>query len=456
MGATSEDVICIGGGTVAEGVCNQLQGSGLRILVVERELVGGECPYWGCIPSKTLLRSAEVLAEAARARDLAASSVEWRTDFGTVSRRTHEMARNLDDSGAEKALEKQGARVVRGAARLTGPRTVVVGDETFTAARGIVIGTGTDASIPDVPGLRHPDTWTNREAVLAEALPESLIVIGGGPIGAELGQGFARLGTQVTIVEVADRILAPEDPAASEILAAQFAKEGIAVRTGAQFASVEHHGGTVTVHLDGGTPITAERLLVAAGRRPRVEGLDLEGAGIRQDKRGFISVNPATLEAAPGIWAGGDITGIGAFTHLAWYHGNVIGKRLLGRDARADHRALPRVTFTDPEVAAVGTSAAAARDELGASCRVVKERVSNTARGAINGEPDGFVQLVADTARGVLVGGTAVGPRSGEIISELALAIRAEVPLPVFADTMHPFPTFSRILDGLAAQLAAG
>ena len=447
------DVICIGGGTVSEGVTNALQGSGLSIAVIEKELVGGECPYWGCMPSKSLLRSAEVLAEAQRAKALAASRVDVDVDFARIATRTHEIARNLDDTNPTKSLEKQGADVIRGSAELRDGRTVAVAGRTLTARRGIVIGTGTDALIPRIDGIGDVASWTNREATLAETRPRSLVVLGGGPIGLELGQAFARFGSEVSIVEAADRVLSSDEPEASAAIEAAFRDEGIDIHTGVTAQRVRQTGDVIEVTLSDGSTVSGEKLLVAAGRTPRLQGLDLDAAGVRSTERGWIAVDSATLEAAPGVYAAGDVTGIGAFTHLSWYHGNIIGRRLRGEDARADHRAIPRVTFTDPEVGSVGLSEQAAREQ-GIDVHVAMDSVGNGARGYINGPPDGMIKLVADARREVLVGACAAGPRSGEIVSELTLAIRAEVPLRILADTLHPFPTFSRLLDGLFAELA--
>lgn len=446
------DVICIGTGTVAEAIASTTAGSGIRLAVVEKELVGGECAYWGCMPSKTLLRSAEVIAEAGRARELAASRIEWQVDFAKVSRRAHWMARELDDSGATRSIQANGATVVRGVARLVGPRTVVVGDRTLTAKLGVVIATGTVPSIPPVPGLRELDVWTNREAVMADTLPPRLLVIGGGPIGVELAQAYARLGSAVTVVEAADRLLPGDDPRAGALLAGYLEADGITLRTGATVAAASRTGGEFRLVLGSGEELRGERLLVAAGRRPQLDGIDLAAAGAGRNEAGWVRVDPHTLEAGDGIWAGGDVTGIGAFTHLAWYHGTIIGRRLQGAPDVADHRALPRVTFTDPEVASVGLSEERAREEL-RDVRTVVADVGESGRGYINGEPGGMIKLVADGERGVLAGATVVSPRGGEILSELTLAIRAAVPLTVLADTMHAFPTFSRILDGMFPRL---
>jgi pyruvate/2-oxoglutarate dehydrogenase complex dihydrolipoamide dehydrogenase (E3) component len=446
------DVICVGTGTVAEAVAAQLEGTGISLAAVERELVGGECPYWGCIPSKTLLRSADVLAEAGRARQLAASRVEWDVDFAKISERANFMARYADDTKSTQAILHKGAIVIRGDGRVTGPRTVMVSDRKLTARKAIVIGTGTSAAIPPIAGLDGVDYWTNRHATLTRDLPRSMLVLGGGPVGVELGQAYARFGTEVRIIEALDRLMPAEEPEAGAELAKAFEADRIAVGLSAKAVAAEKENDGIRVRLETGETFSAERLLVAVGRRPKLAGIDLEAAGISTTEKGWIKVDDKTLMAAPGIWAGGDVTGIGAFTHLSWYHGTIIGKQLKGGHAVADHRAIPRVTFTSPEIASVGLSEANARNQL-TDVRVVSADSGNGTRGYINGPPGGVIKLTADMQRRVLVGALVVGPRAGEMIAELTLAIRAETPLTVLEDTLHAFPTFSRDLDGLFPQL---
>jgi pyruvate/2-oxoglutarate dehydrogenase complex dihydrolipoamide dehydrogenase (E3) component len=332
---------------------------------------------------------------------------------------------------------------------------VTVGDRTLTARRGIVIGTGTSAAVPPIPGLDGVPYWTNREATLTRVLPLSLLVLGSGPIGAELGQAFARFGSKVRVVEALDRLIPGEEPEASVELAKAFEDDGIAVSTSVKAVAASSSADGVTLRVDSGESYSAETLLVAVGRRPKLYGFDLEAAGVSTTEKGWIKVDDTTLVAAPGIWAGGDITGIGAFTHLSWYHGLVIGGQLRGDRAVADHRAVPRVTFTDPEIASVGLSEARAREQL-TGVRTASADSGNGTRGYINGPPGGVIKLIADMERGVLVGALVVGPRAGEMIAELTLAIRAQVPLPVLVDTIHGFPTFSRDLDGLFAKLLDG
>ncbi len=447
------DVICIGAGTGGEALADGLKGTGLSLAVIEKRLVGGECAYWGCMPSKTLLRSAETLAEAGKARELAASRVEWQVDFPKIAKRTHWMARDLDDTNAAKAIEANGARLIRGEARLTGPRNVEVGGRTLEAKRAVVIASGADPAAPAIPGLDGAEYWTNREAVMTSALPASLIVLGGGPVGVELAQAFARFGTRVHVVEALDRLLPADEPEAGKFLAGYFQKEGIGVTTSAGVTRVQQGGDGIQLTLASGQHLSAERLLVATGRRPNLQGFDLAAAGLSATEKGWLRVDPQTLEAGAGIWGAGDVTGIAAFTHLAWYHGGLIARALKGERIHANHSAIPRVTFTDPEVASVGLSEDQARKRF-AHVGTALQDMGETARGYIHGEPGGVIKLVADADRAVLVGATIVSPRAGEIVSELSLAILAEIPLRIMADLMHPFPAFARGLQGMFPKLA--
>jgi len=447
------DVICLGGGVCGEAVAGELKGSGLTLAVIERELVGGECPYWGCIPSKTLLRSAETLDEARDARTLAASRVEWTVDFPKISKRVLWMARDLDDTNAAKAIAGDGVELIRGEAGLTGPRTVTVGGRTLTARKGVVIATGTDPFIPNIPGLMEVPFWTNREATLPKALPASLVILGGGAIGVELGQAYARIGSDVHIIEGGPRVVPMEESEVGELLGKHLAAEGIAVHTGHKVVGVEKTGAGIRVLVDGAPAIEGEVLLVATGRRPRLATVDLAAAGLATTQRGWLEVDPGTLLAADGIYGGGDVTGLGGFTHLSYYHGQLIGRALAGRTARADHSAVPRLTFTDPEVASVGLGEAAAR-AAGIDVITFATDPAESARGYIHDFHEGVVKLVGDRAAGVLVGATILQPRAGEMLSELSLAVKAKTPLAVLADLIHPFPAFSRILGYCLQELA--
>ena len=453
------DVVCLGGGVAGEEIAVGLQDSGITLAVVERELVGGECPYWGCVPSKTLLRSGETLTEADRARLLAASRVEWSVDFPKVSKRVLWMARDLDDSRPAAAMEATGAKLIRGEGKLTDLSTVAVGGEQIVARRAVVIANGSTAAIPPIPGLDTVEYWTNRQAAIPRELPASLAILGGGAIGVELGQAFARLGSSVTIIEAGPMFLGLEEPEAGAALRPHLEGDGVRLMIGDPCVGVEKQSdarSAVIIHLESGAVVAADRLLVATGRRPNVEAW--REAGLAQTDRGWLKVDPATLEARPGVFGAGDITGLGGFTHLAYYHAQVIARRLRGMDARADHSAVPRVTFTDPEVASVGVSEAAARVK-GIDVIVATADPAETARGSIHDFHQGALKLVGDRKRGVLIGATLVTPRGGEILGELVLAIKLGTPLETLADTIHPFPAFNRVLgeslQKLAAQAAA-
>ncbi len=446
------DVVCLGGGVAGEAIAGGLEGSGLTLAVVERELVGGECPYWGCIPSKTLLRSGETLEEAARARRLAASRVDWDVDFPKVSKRVYWMARDLDDTRPAAALEATGAKLVRGEGKLIDPQTVEVGGERLVARRAVVVANGGTAAIPPVPGLETVDYWTNRQATLPRELPASLAVLGGGAIGVELGQAFARLGSKVTVIEAGPRFLGAEEPEAGAALLPHLEADGMTVMVGDACVGIEKTDGGVLLKLKSGASVQAGRLLVATGRRANSEAW--AGARLPRTERGWLKVDPSTLEAAPGVYGAGDVTGLGGFTHLAYYHGQVVARRLRGEDRRADHAAVPRVTFTDPELASVGLSEAAAR-ERGLDVVTASADPAESARGYIHDFHGGALKLVGDRNNGVLVGATLVSPRAGEILGELVLALKAGTPLRTLADVIHPFPAFNRILGAVLQDLAA-
>lgn len=449
------DVICVGAGPAGEAIGVELEGSGLSLAVIERHLVGGECPYWGCMPSKTLLRSAEALSEADRGRELAASRVEYDVDYPKIHKRTMWMVRELDDSGAAKAIQDQGHTVIRGEGRVTGPRSVTVGGRELTATKAIVVATGTEPIVARIPGIEDVGAWTTREAVLAEELPERFVVIGAGPAGVEISQAFLRFGSKVHLFEAAARVLANEEPEAGEYVQKKLVEEGLEISCSTNVDRLDLEDGEIHVHCADGSVVACDKLLVTTGRRPNSDTIDMSAAGLRANERGWVEVDPETLEAADGIYAIGDINGLGGFTHLSHYHGTVVGRRLRGEDVRANHTAIPRVTYTDPEVGSIGLSEAQAREQ-GINVHVRLAEVANSARGAIAGEPGGVIKVVVDTDSKLIVGATLVGPRSGEMLTEFTLAMRAGVPLPVLADTMHAFPTFARILQGVFDGLNRG
>ena len=450
--ADEVDVVVVGMGVGGEEVAGRLASAGLSVVGIENRLVGGECPYWGCVPSKMMIRAANALAEARRIPGLAGlATVE--PDWSPVAKRIREEATDdWDDKIAVDRFVKKGGRFVRGFGRLAGPGRVEVGDQTFVARRGVVVGTGTTPSVPPVDGLAGTPYWTNREAIEVEELPDSLIVLGGGSIGLELAQVFARFGVSVSVVEALDRLLAMEEPDASDLAARALVGDEIAVRTGATAARVEYDGQQFTLVLDDGQRLVAQRLLVATGRRADLGELGLSSVGLPDDAR-FLEVDE-WLRAGERLWGVGDVTGKGAFTHVAMYHADIVVRDILGQGGpAADHRALPRVTFTDPEIGAVGLTEARAR-ERGVPVRTGYTDLITSARGWIHkAGNEGFIKLVADADRDVLVGATSAGPSGGEVLSSLTVAVHAEVPLATPRSMMYAYPTFHRAIEAALADL---
>jgi pyruvate/2-oxoglutarate dehydrogenase complex dihydrolipoamide dehydrogenase (E3) component len=378
--------------------------------------------------------------------------VDWTVDFAKISKRVLDMARNLDDRRPAAAVEATGARLFRGEGTLADLRTVAVGDERLIARRAVVIANGSTAVIPPIPGLDTIEFWTNRQAAIPNERPGSLAILGAGAIGVELGQAFARLGSKVTLIEAGPTFLGNEEPEAGLALRPHLEADGMTLSIGDPCVGVEKQRGGIAIHLKSGAALSADRVLVATGRRPNAE--PWRATGLAQTERGWLKVNPATLEAQPGIFGAGDITGLGGFTHLAFYHGQIIARRLQGMDARADHTAIPRVTFTDPEIASVGLTEAAARAR-GIDVVVASADPGEAARAYIHDFHGGALKLIADRTRGVLIGATLVTPRAGEILGELVLAIKLGTPLTTLADVVHPFPAFNRVLGGSLDELAA-
>ncbi|WP_308249579.1 dihydrolipoyl dehydrogenase family protein [Nocardioides jiangsuensis] len=444
------DVVVIGLGPGGEALATELAGTGLDVVGVDRRLVGGECPYYGCVPSKMIVRAADLLAEASRVQGMA-GDVDLTASWQPVAERiSNEATDDWDDQVAVDRLVDAGVGFVRGHARLTGPRTVEVAGQTYVARIGVVLNTGTEPAAPPVDGLDGTPYWTNREAIAATELPASLVVVGGGAVGVELAQAFARFGVQVTVVEVADRILAPEEPESSQLLTRVLTREGIRVLTGVTVKEVAYDDGQFTVDLDGRT-VTADRLLVAAGRRPNLADLGLETVGL--DPRARAVGVDERMRAGDGLWAIGDITGKGAFTHVSMYQASVAARDIRGLGGpTADYRAVPRVTFSDPEIAAVGMTERQAR-AAGLRVRVGSTDLGASARGWIH-RGEGLVKLVEDADRGVLVGATAVGPSGGEVLSALAVAVHAEVPTATLGSMIYAYPTFHRAIESALADLS--
>jgi pyruvate/2-oxoglutarate dehydrogenase complex dihydrolipoamide dehydrogenase (E3) component len=440
------DAIVIGTGPAGEVAVSRLADQGLRVALVERELIGGECAYWACIPSKTLLRPPEARAEARRAAGVEEPEQRW----AEVARYRDFMIRDLDDSGQVKGYEDRGVTVVKGAARIAAPGRVEVDGRTLETDR-IVVATGSDSMIPPIDGLDEVGYWTNREATTIQEIPRSVLILGGGPVGVELGQFFRRFGAQVTIVQSAERLVDREDPAVGELIAGYLREEGIDVRLDARATAAHRANGRRVLVLEGGEELAAQELLIATGRRPRVAGIGLESIGIEPDPKG-IAIDER-CRAADGVWAIGDVTGVMPFTHVGMYQGRIASADIAGRPAKADYAAIPRVVFSDPEIAAVGSTEQQARDR---GIDVATSRVSLADAIArpwtYEQDPRGDLGLIADRERGVLVGAWAVAPLAGEWIHQAALAVKTATPIAVLRDTVAQFPTFSEAyLKGVEA-----
>lgn len=451
--ATTVDVVVLGMGPGGEDVAGRLAQAGMSVVGIDAGLVGGECPYWGCVPSKMMIRAAHLLAEARRIPGVAGVA-EVTADWSPVAARIRaEATDNWDDTVAVDRFVGKGGTFVRGRGSLVAPDTVEVEGHRYRAQRAVVVATGTNAAIPPIPGLAETPYWTNHEAVEVEQLPGSMIVLGGGAIGAELAQVYARFGVDVTIVEALDRLLPQEEPEAGELLGEVFRSEGIDVVTGTAATSVSHEG-TFQLELDDRRRLTADELLVATGRRVDLAGIGADQLGIDVATATSLPVDEH-LRVTDGVWAVGDVTGRGAFTHVAMYQSGIAVADILGEPhTPADYSALPRVTFTDPEVGSVGLSAEAARQQ-DFDVAIGRAAVPSTARGWLHKTGnEGFIQLIADRRRGVLVGATSMGPNGGEVLGLLTLAVHARTPIEELTSMIYAYPTFHRGIEDALRDLA--
>jgi pyruvate/2-oxoglutarate dehydrogenase complex dihydrolipoamide dehydrogenase (E3) component len=454
------DAVVLGAGSAGEWIAGGLADEGRSVALVEQLRVGGECPYVACIPSKAMLRSAHARDEARRVAEFGGTSEPLALDadrpaFGAAVARRDELSGRGDDSGAAKGVERRGVTLIRGSGRVSRAGVIQV-DGRELGYHDLVVATGSRPALPPVDGLADVPTWTSDEALTAPDYPASLVILGGGAVGCELAQSYAKFGVQVTLVEPAGQLAGAEEPAVARQLADVLRTDGVHLLLGTEVTRAEPAtAGGARLWLASGQAIEADRVVVAAGRTPATADLGLDALGIKPLESGALEVDDhCRVAGAAHVWAAGDVTGLAPYTHGANYQALVVTANLLGGDRAADYRAIPRVIYTEPAVAGVGMTQQQARD-AGLDTAVATMDLSELARPATDGTFAGLLVLLADRARGTLIGASAIAPRADDWISEATVAIRAAVPLRVLADVVHPFPTFAQAYEVPLRDLAA-
>ncbi|MFT3863444.1 MAG: NAD(P)/FAD-dependent oxidoreductase [Solirubrobacterales bacterium] len=453
------DAIVLGAGPAGEVVAGRLAGAGWRVAIVEKDLVGGECSYYACMPSKALLRPADVLAEARRIPGVPVGE-DAELDPPAILARRDQVIHGKDDSAQLPWLEEREIDLFRGEGRFLGEGRIAVGEEELVAARAVIIATGSGAAMPPIDGLDSVRTWNNRDATTAEKVPASMIVLGGGPVGSELSQAWASLGTKVTLIDEGEHLLAREEPfAGEEVAAALRGRFGVDVRVGTEIESARAGGAGAIVELKGGGAVDAEEILVAVGRKPHTEGIGLETIGIEPDEHGFLAVDDRMRVGGDDrLFAIGDVNGRALFTHVGKYQAWIVAENLLGREAAALAEGIgsPRVTFTDPQVAAVGKTLAEA-EAAGIATRAVEVPTDGSPGASFQGKgTGGRSHLVVDTARDTIVGATFTGFETADFLQAATIAIVAEVPRARLRHAIAPYPTRSEVWLKLIEKWEAG